>query len=385
MGKFIIKNVGPVKEAEFTLNKVNLFIGPQSSGKSTIAKIVSFCLWLEKDVIMHLGTGHIDEAFMREQLVNFHGMESYFRVSSFIYYSSEMIEFTFHSVENFELTIVGNLSDGLMSKVAYIPSERNIIGLPNISSLSLGDNYIRSFIFDWLSLRDKYQRGHEVPILNLNVRYIYNNVRGDIVRLADGTELSLSQSSSGLQALVPMLVYINYVTQWIYEHKLDTSFDKQEAINLAISDFVEKHQPGIGIKPTDLRGHISMPHSSKLVIEEGEINIFPATQYELVKSLIGMMDFVRGDRLLMTTHSPYIMTSINNLIQAGNAVRDGKSEEEVNQIIFRSCWLNYEDVSAWALKDGRIVSINDDEFRLISADALDAASGLISNDFSQLV
>lgn len=38
-----IRNVGPIKEvSEITLNSVNVFMGPQSSGKSTIAKIISY-------------------------------------------------------------------------------------------------------------------------------------------------------------------------------------------------------------------------------------------------------------------------------------------------------------------------------------------------------
>ena len=45
-----IKNIGPIKEVEISLNKINVFMGPQSSGKSTIAKIISFCTWVEKDV-----------------------------------------------------------------------------------------------------------------------------------------------------------------------------------------------------------------------------------------------------------------------------------------------------------------------------------------------
>ena len=48
MATITIKNVGPIKEAELTLNKVNVFMGPQSSGKSTIAKIISYCTWVEK-------------------------------------------------------------------------------------------------------------------------------------------------------------------------------------------------------------------------------------------------------------------------------------------------------------------------------------------------
>ena len=50
MAHLIIKNIGPINEVEFDLNKINIFMGPQSSGKSTIAKIVSYCAWLEKRV-----------------------------------------------------------------------------------------------------------------------------------------------------------------------------------------------------------------------------------------------------------------------------------------------------------------------------------------------
>ena len=50
MRRLIIRNVGPVKSVDVQLNKVNVFIGPQSSGKSTIAKVLSTCSWVEKEV-----------------------------------------------------------------------------------------------------------------------------------------------------------------------------------------------------------------------------------------------------------------------------------------------------------------------------------------------
>lgn len=57
MSRLIIKNIGPIKDVDIKLNKVNVFIGQQSSGKSTIAKIISFCSWLEKKV-------HNEEMFL---------------------------------------------------------------------------------------------------------------------------------------------------------------------------------------------------------------------------------------------------------------------------------------------------------------------------------
>ena len=42
MAHLSIRNVGPVRDIDIDLNRINVFIGPQSCGKSTIAKIISF-------------------------------------------------------------------------------------------------------------------------------------------------------------------------------------------------------------------------------------------------------------------------------------------------------------------------------------------------------
>jgi predicted ATPase len=49
MASIKIRNIGPITKADFDLNKINVFMGPQSSGKSTIAKICSQCSWYEKN------------------------------------------------------------------------------------------------------------------------------------------------------------------------------------------------------------------------------------------------------------------------------------------------------------------------------------------------
>ena len=54
MAQLIIKNIGPIKDVDITLNKVNVIIGPQSSGKSTINKIACYCTWVEKKVSLAL-------------------------------------------------------------------------------------------------------------------------------------------------------------------------------------------------------------------------------------------------------------------------------------------------------------------------------------------
>jgi predicted ATPase len=47
-----ILNIGPIKKVKIDLNKINVFIGEQSVGKSTIAKIISYCQWAEKRILL---------------------------------------------------------------------------------------------------------------------------------------------------------------------------------------------------------------------------------------------------------------------------------------------------------------------------------------------
>ena len=58
-----IRNIGPVSSVALELRAVNVFMGPQGCGKSTIAKIISFCRWLEKDCLIHLSTEHVDKEY----------------------------------------------------------------------------------------------------------------------------------------------------------------------------------------------------------------------------------------------------------------------------------------------------------------------------------
>ncbi|KUK57770.1 MAG: hypothetical protein XD81_1399 [Bacteroidetes bacterium 38_7] len=48
MRRITVRNVGPIKDAQLELKKINILIGQQSTGKSTLAKIACYCSWVEK-------------------------------------------------------------------------------------------------------------------------------------------------------------------------------------------------------------------------------------------------------------------------------------------------------------------------------------------------
>jgi predicted ATPase len=54
MSKLRVRNFGPIKELELEVNDYCLFIGPQVSGKSTIAKLVYYFLSLKDEVTQYV-------------------------------------------------------------------------------------------------------------------------------------------------------------------------------------------------------------------------------------------------------------------------------------------------------------------------------------------
>ncbi|MBQ7774109.1 MAG: AAA family ATPase [Bacteroidales bacterium] len=376
-----VHNVGPIKDINIDINRINLFIGPQSSGKSTLAKLISFCQWIEKDIVMHQGTEHINSDYICSNLVEYHKMASYFTEDSYIEYQSFLISFVYKGEENFTLKVTGDLKNAKAGKVTYIPSERNYVSIENISSLMMSYTYVRDFIFDWLLIHSKYSKSNPVDILGL-VKYYYDTTRGDIIILPDGKEIKLNVASSGIQAAVPLMVFLQYGADWIFRNKLDLSFEKYELISSSVARY---DSDKMGVRRS-VQQNISKLHYSSFVIEEPEQNLFPSTQYALVKHIFSMLDNTRDDSLVITTHSPYIMTAVNNLILAGNIIAEGNmSEKQVLDTVGLTSYINFGDVNAFALSSGTAVSIRDEESKLLSANLIDSASEYINNDFDNLL
>lgn len=75
----ILRNFGPVGEANMHLDQNNIIIGMQSSGKSCVLKMACYCAWVEKRLELAQkqngfgkGTAFIDI------------MDDYYKVSSYV-------------------------------------------------------------------------------------------------------------------------------------------------------------------------------------------------------------------------------------------------------------------------------------------------------------
>ena len=85
MKRIIIRDLGPIAEADILLKDVNVVIGEQSIGKSCALKVACFCTWVEKRIFIEQNARRFEKkgVFM-EELVNFHRLNGYVHENTFI-------------------------------------------------------------------------------------------------------------------------------------------------------------------------------------------------------------------------------------------------------------------------------------------------------------
>ena len=414
MTKLIIKNVGPIKEVDIELNRLNVFIGPQSSGKSTIAKIISFCTWVEKDVAtsQSLSEYQNNDRYFIERLESFHKMKGYFKPSSYIFYKSDVVEITWKD-EKCDISWVDRYAYK-RSKIAYIPSERNMTILPEARKSEFGNTNIRSFLFDWFEARKKYTHENKLPILNFDIDYYYldGNDEDHIKDRNNEYDILLSNASSGLQSITPLVIMVEYLTRWIYsedsisfdqderqqkvsrflaaELAIKPFFNKQKLEDIEYIKFVKEFNTKLHEKDNDARIYFNkykvvtkqlfQTDNSQYIIEEPEQNLFPEAQRDLIYYLIQRCFDKEGNRLTFTTHSPYVLYALNNCMMA-KIVNRKISDNNLSKLKCNTSQIDPSIVSIYEIRNGYVSKTIQGEDGLISDNYFDQKMKELMDDF----
>ena len=117
-----------------------------------------------------------------------------------------------------------------------------------------------------------------------------------------------------------------------------------------------------------------------IVIEEPEAHLFPEAQKE-ISNLIALMSNVENSQVIITTHSPYILASLNNLILANKV---GSENINVEKRINKNLWINRDKVYAALVTKGQVKDIIDNELNIIQQENIDSVSGTINDEFDFL-
>lgn len=100
-----------------------------------------------------------------------------------------------------------------------------------------------------------------------------------------------------------------------------------------------------------------------------------------MEHLLKCLNKNKYNNLLITTHSPYILETLNNVIYAERLKSIGK---DVDFVISSDYHVSYNDVSAYMVKDGTIQNINLDDIKQIDPGEVDSCSDIINSDYEKL-
>ena len=118
-------------------------------------------------------------------------------------------------------------------------------------------------------------------------------------------------------------------------------------------------------------------------MEEPELNLYPASQKSEIEALVKLNNSNPKNRLVITTHSPYVLTTFNNLLYAGMLA--SQYPNEIEKIITKDLWIEKGKLSAFEIIDGKVKSMIDKETGLIQAEMIDKISNQINKDFESLL
>jgi hypothetical protein len=120
-------------------------------------------------------------------------------------------------------------------------------------------------------------------------------------------------------------------------------------------------------------------------VEEPEAHLFPASQRKMVELLALAFNTKIGKlNLFITTHSPYVLSTLNVLLRAGQLAAD-KLRNGANGIVVNPLEaLASESVGAYYMDQNKCHSIIDKETGLIDGSGIDDVSGEIAEQFDAL-
>jgi predicted ATPase len=179
----------------------------------------------------------------------------------------------------------------------------------------------------------------EIALEFLNI--VYTNKNGLDTIKTPTKELYLQEAASGYQSIIPLYLVMKYFAE----------------------------QSG----------------EKTIIIEEPELNLYPKTQNELVRVLTSLAN-KNNNNLVVTTHSPYILTSLNNLLFANQIFeKDSLKTKDISKILPKESWIVANNFSAYHIEKGKSKSIFDRKTQLIVETQLDSASEVINTDFDCLM
>ena len=381
MASLHIKNFGPILDStKIELTPLMVLIGRQSSGKSTFMKVLCFCRWVEKKIMV--STDDIVSQYTHynrfiKDLKSFHRLnDEYFRTDTELKYDGDVISIEYTGI-NGNAKIVRKKSFAekrYNSKLCYIPAERNLVSaIQNVDKTykATGRDVLFNFIYEWDEAKEPYTNEHPFKLAATGGFSYVNKFGADMLVREDGSETPAFYASSGMQSVMPMDVMANYITDCVGKNASLSMRERNEISETDNDDYADRRL---------------FYQSAQLFIEEPEQNLYPESQKLVVMSIVrslkkALENGSEQSLALVTTHSPYIMSVVNVLLLAAIVTEKGLKQEVVDG----DSVLPSSSISGFFIDEkGIFQDILDAEVPMLSGNDLDGVSDWVDDSISKL-
>jgi hypothetical protein len=303
-------------------------------------------------------------------------------------------------------------------------------------------------MIDWTNARKGHTSKNPLPVLELGVGYYFDEAsERNLVTVDKGVMLDLMNTSSGLQSIIPLEVVVEYMMTRIYKDRTTarsvSAKERDKLLARALYEDLFNHTLNIPAKGGTLPLYIQSnsdevevrvryddssettmklrPDSqktfytysdekellvftskeeaqrynmmreqllsvqyTKLFVEEPEQNLFPETQRDLLYYLLTQIKTRDDHRLFITTHSPYVLSALNNCL-AGYLVKDTMPAGEQSTLKSRDAWINPAAVSAHEITEGMLKSVQNEETGTIGKHYFNRISNAIMDEYYDML
>ncbi|MGX2983195.1 ATPase/DNA packaging protein [Helicobacter sp. 23-1045] len=421
--RLIIKNFGPIVKATIDIKPFMVFIGESGSGKSVILKLLSLFRWIYKQqqffYLMEIFTKskldfetHINKILSVE--IENAGLLDYFQKGCLANYEINDIIFVigYDAQPNFALSSKRTSKTISLEKIAFITDERLIIPtlLNNKSRNIIFPYHLTSTYEDFRFAFDKLKNGNKqiaIQTMGVNLNSEKSAYEEKIFVSQDNAsyKISLQDSSSGIKSVAVVEVISNFYSFYFGEKDIianfflkvvpnnfanlvDLSFDNIKP-SATPEEFMGSFVQNITSSFAEIK---SLSTRISIFIEEPELNLFPNAQKALVEHLVHScfeppkQDKSKSIHIAFSTHSPYMLSSLNCLLLAHEIVaKNPNLKDKVESIIPSKFWIDISKFDAFKVENGEVFSIVDKETNLILAENIDEVSEEIGESFDKLL
>lgn len=403
--KLIVKNFFTLRDIDIDLTKFNVFIGEQASGKSLLLKLIYVCrkilvLPIQNNVSNGALIGLINEYFndifkldsgvINTNLKIIYSIKNEFSIT--ILYENNKLRFVFsdkllhvyrrHSQKMFSTDIPGGLRGSIQRLEVSIQSLKEIgldfdiiEGLPLIPA---GRTFLVTLHRNIYNIIKSINSANKIDELLLNFGQSYLDSIESFDTLNDKSRIQEDLINKvNIDGINWYDKKFSQILKGKYKFDQVGGYIEQESGSVRPWNSSSGQQETLPIYLV-LRGCLQKNRPSNIYIEEPEAHLYPTAQKDILELLVYVANTISSEGLYITTHSPYILTVLNNLIMA-NDVKDKQTDFGSNLLV------PFEEVRAYFITDGQAYDLRDHENRLVNAYELDKVSEQNSIEFDKLL